>query len=136
QTSLFIATDPTSLNNWIFGNARPYMQGRSLEIKSGKGEFAELFVAAEIPIHLSDPITSTRENLRVKFDKTFYVRAVHNIDIETADLELSRLKGVFDTLFAINIVEHGYFTTAALAKLALLLKPGGILVIIVPATTS
>ena len=88
--------------------------------------------------HLSDSQLHTCRHLRSKFADTANIRAVHYIDISGSDITLAKPKliEVFDTLIAINVTEYGYFSKPVIENFQVLLKPGGRLIIIVPAFTA
>jgi hypothetical protein len=141
QTSHTFTSKPndlTRLNNWIFDTIQPYIKGRTMEIGSGHGAMASIFVDHSLPIHLSDEYQVNRQLLQERFQGVDAVRMIHDMDFLSNDFERNYRSslGKFATAVAVNITEHGYYNKIALNNAKHLLRIRGHLIIIAPAYTS
>ena len=123
------------LNDWMFESIYPFTKGRILEIGSGIGNISECFVKSGTPITLSDYSDHYCNYLDNKFAAEPLVIGIYQIDLADEDFETryNLLIGRFDTVFALNVVEHIKDDHLAIANCKKLLKPGGHLIILVPA---
>jgi len=123
------------LNAWIFGMIRPYMGGRILEVGSGIGNISSQFVRHGLSLTLSDYSDEYCGYLRKKFSSEPLVRTVIKINLADANFERThaRLLGSFDTVFALNVVEHIQDDRLAIANCHRLLAQGGQLILLMPA---
>lgn len=126
--------DIIRLNNWIFDNIQPYIKGRTLELGSGSGLISSLFIVRDLPVHLSDENSANREGLLKKFDGLSAMRMVHDIDFNDRHFEQTYVHraGVFSTIIAINIAEHGVYNRSMLHKAAYFLRIRGHFIAITP----
>jgi SAM-dependent methyltransferase len=120
-----------AFNKWMFSTIRPFCQGRILEIGSGVGNISSFFIHEGATFALSD----IREGYRERLKRQFANQPVYNIDIVDPHFALNQeeLLGSFDTCFALNVVEHVEDDSLAIQNMLQLLKPGGRLIILVPA---
>jgi 2-polyprenyl-3-methyl-5-hydroxy-6-metoxy-1,4-benzoquinol methylase len=130
---LDVISSATKFNRWLYDNIAPFCKGRILEIGSGVGNISTFFLEKEQAITLSD----IRANYRSILEKKFRLPAdrVLNIDIAHPDFDqhyASLLSG-FDSVFALNVVEHIKDDALALRNMYSLLKPGGEMTVLVPA---
>jgi 2-polyprenyl-3-methyl-5-hydroxy-6-metoxy-1,4-benzoquinol methylase len=119
-------------NKWMHQAIAPHCKGKILEIGSGIGNISKFFVSENADITLSD----IRENYTNELKQIFpEVKNIIIMDIVHADFEThyKDLLGTFDTIFALNVVEHIKDHDLALKNCRLLLKPGGKMVVLVPA---
>lgn len=123
------------LNDWMFESIQPFVKGRVLEIGSGIGNISDCFVKNNHPITLSDYSDHYCNYLDNKFANQPLIEGIFQIDLADADFEnrYNLLTGKFDTVFALNVVEHIKDDHLAIANCKKLLKPGGHLIILVPA---
>lgn len=121
-------------NRWMYDTVTPYLNGDILEVGSGIGNISKYFIEEDKDIVLSD----IRENYRSHLSKTFKTTQVIDLDIVKDDFDVhhKELIGRFDSIFALNVVEHIEDDRLALANCYKMLKPGGHLVILVPAYQS
>jgi 2-polyprenyl-3-methyl-5-hydroxy-6-metoxy-1,4-benzoquinol methylase len=117
-------------NEWMYQTISPDCKGRILEIGSGIGNISKFFIADKREIVLSDLRDNYCDILKEKFNNPVVkIDLVHpNFDQEYADL-----LETFDSLFALNVVEHIEDDVLAIANCKKLLKNGGTLIILVPA---
>jgi len=128
---LGIFTETPRFNAWIFSKLALYVHGDVLEIGSGIGNLSRLIIAHAAAVVLSDKEPHYLETLRTTFagDPRVTV-ARYNLDGEPHP-EIARRR--FDAIVAINVLEHIRDDYAVVQRLATLLRPGGRLLIYVPA---
>ena len=126
------------LKNWIFDTIQPYIKGRTMEMGSGQGAMTSILIDHGLPVHLSDESQDNREHLRNQFQGIDGVRMIHDIDFFSDDFErkYSSSIGVFSTVVAVNIIEHGYYDNKALNNAKHLLRIRGHLIIVMPSYTT
>jgi glycosyltransferase involved in cell wall biosynthesis len=115
---------------WLARKVRPYVGDEVLEIGAGIGNLTGrlmarrmLYVAGEQdPLHL--------HALRNRFLRTPNV-SVQKIDPEVPG-DIAGLENCFDTVLCLNVMEHLEDPETVLDRLAATLKPGGVLVMLVP----
>jgi len=122
-------------NQWMFNTIAPYCSGKILEIGSGIGNISQFFLESGFEITLSDVRDSYCEALKHKFSKAEPQVKVLLIDLADMAFEDTYVmyQGAFDTVFALNVVEHIKDDHRALKHCRFLLKEGGNLIILVPA---
>lgn len=120
-------------NQWIYSLLEPYLSGVVLDIGSGLGDIASLFVRPQVEeVILSD----CDENLVAKLrQRTFSLRKYRVVVLDiTQDEAITQLKDErIDAITCINVLEHIEGDIGALRRMQDMLKPGGIAVILVPA---
>jgi SAM-dependent methyltransferase len=119
----------------MFETILPYVYGRTLEIGSGIGNISNQFVQAGLPITVTDLDNSYCRMLHDKFDGQKLVEGIYQMDLAHAafDTAYAHLIGKFDTVFALNVVEHIEDDKRALSNAKSLLTRGGQVIILVPA---
>jgi len=123
------------LNSWMYNSIKPFCQGQILEIGSGVGNISEYFLNDNSSILLTDIRDGYCESLRMKFagNKTLLGIETMNLVDEDFDKKYEKHFESFDSIFALNVVEHIFDDQMAVSNCYKLLKPGGQLVILVPA---
>lgn len=133
---LDVISEAGKFNKWMYDTIRPHTAGKILEIGSGVGNISQFFVHDNADITVSDIRENYREILKNKFslpdDKVIDIDIAHP-EFETA---YPHLVGAFDSVFCLNVVEHIENDSLAAKNLALLLKKGGYLTVLVPAYQS
>ncbi len=129
-TTLTVIEKADQFNHWMYQTIAPHCQGKILEIGSGIGNISQFFIDHNFDITLSDLRNNYCEILRSKFEN-----AVEKIDLVHVDFEMEyrHLIATYDTVFALNVVEHIKDDVLAVENCKKLLKSGGNLVILVPA---
>lgn len=131
EENLRAIAEAYKFNGWMYQQVKPHCSGRILEIGSGIGNISNFFVRDAADIDLSDIREQYRSHLREKF-------STHNtIDIDIVDpnfeiLHANKL-GSYDAIFALNVIEHIKDDKLAVLNMTKLLKPGGKIIILVPA---
>lgn len=133
--TLEVISAADNFNRWMYQTIRPYCTGSILEIGSGIGNISRFFVEDGADITLSDFDSSYFTRLRAKFGSHSNLKGIHQVDLSVKDPEerYPELIGQFDTVFALNVVEHIEDHEQALINANKFLKPGGTVVILVPA---
>ena len=117
-------------NRWILSSVKAHVRGRILEIGCGTGTFT-MHLAA-----LADHVTA------VDIDPAFVAKARDitgaqaNVDIEQADASISYWRERFETVIALEVIEHIEDDRTVLTNLFRALVPGGRLILKVPAGPS
>ena len=131
--ALNIIQDAHRYNQWIYSIIEPYLSGVVLDIGSGLGDIASLFVGSGVErVILSDCDESLVEKLR---QRPFSLREYHVVALDISQDEvITQFKGdKVDTITCINVLEHIDDDISALRRIRDMLKPGGRVVILVPA---
>lgn len=123
------------LNRWMFESILPYVGGKTLEIGSGIGNISSVFVSNNRSLFLSDYKEEYCSLLKERFAGEPEIKGIFRIDLAAKDFETRHagLLGTFDTVFALNVIEHIEDDTLAVANCAKLLTPGGRLILLLPA---
>jgi SAM-dependent methyltransferase len=114
-------------NAWVASLVAPYLGDDPIEIGSGTGTYAELWLEAGVPrLTVTDLDSMLAGRLRERFADDRRVR------VEELDLLASR-DGDHSAVVALNVLEHIEDDVAALRKAGGLVRPGGAIVAFVPA---
>jgi len=133
--TLDVIAKANQFNLWMYSSITPYCQGNILEVGSGIGNISEYFLKNNSSIFLSDFRSEYCDNLRNNFGSFPTLLGVEQIDLvsESFDFSYSHLFNKFDTVFALNVLEHIQDHDQAIQNSKKLLKTGGRLIILVPA---
>lgn len=129
--TLDVISKADRFNRWMYDTISPYCQGTILEIGSGIGNISQFFIANNQSIILSDLRQNYRDILKDKFKNNTVIK----IELAADDFEekYKNYLNTFDTVFALNVIEHIKDDDLAIQHCKKLLKPGGTLIILVPA---
>lgn len=132
--TLSVLANADKLNMWFYNTITPFCTGKILEIGSGIGNISHFFIQNKNDITLSDLrpnyITSLVQRFP-EFKKTnFYLMDLVDVDF---DIKHNDKFNSFDTIFALNVIEHIFDDQQAIKNCYKLLKKGGQLIILVPA---
>jgi SAM-dependent methyltransferase len=120
-------------DSWILEEIGPHLGRRLIEIGCGLGNMLRHFTDLDLVVGI-EPSQETVTAVREQFSTSANV-AVYEYDItDPAVLALQRFS--FDTAVSLNVFEHIEDDRRAIANTGLLLKPGGVFVLIVPAHPS
>lgn len=119
------------LNRWIYSKVAPHIRGDVLEIGSGIGNLSPLALENADRLVVTDVEPSFLDGLHRRFDTDPRVAVVRYDLAAPPPPEIASRR--FDTIVAMNVLEHITDDRAAVATLGHLLAPGGKLVIYVPA---
>jgi 2-polyprenyl-3-methyl-5-hydroxy-6-metoxy-1,4-benzoquinol methylase len=123
-------------NKWMFETIKPHCKGKVLEIGSGIGNISQFFLAdSQFQIQLTDIRDNYCDRLKQKFASSKNLLGVENIDLvdPNFDTKYSSHLEKYDTVFALNVVEHIKEDNLAIANAKKMLVKGGKLIILVPA---
>jgi len=120
-------------NKYMFETIEPFCKGHILEIGAGIGNISEHFITKGAEISLTDIRDNYVEILNNNFGET--AESIFNLDIVSEDFDekFKHLYESFDSIFALNVVEHIKDHELAIRNIKKLLKPNGHIIILVPA---
>jgi len=135
RSTLEVIAKADNFNKWMYHTIRPYCSGKILEIGSGIGNISKFFLESGADITLSDIRKNYCQYLKKSFQDFPNLNDVLKIDLIDKDFEEGfKLQAhSYDTIFALNVVEHIKEDNLAIKNCKYLLKPGGTLIILVPA---
>jgi glycosyltransferase involved in cell wall biosynthesis len=117
-------------NRWMADTVRPWVGTRVLELGAGIGNMTQQLAGGRKHYVASDIDGEHLARLRVRF------RGRPNVEIRKCDLcdadDFAELRGRFDTVVCLNVVEHVKDDLAALRNIHSALVPGGRAIILVP----
>jgi SAM-dependent methyltransferase len=121
-------------NKWMYSAIATHLHGRVLEIGSGLGNISTYLLEDKQKVVLSDLRQEYCDYLSDHFGNCKSLEAVIRIDIAHKDFEKTygSLAGSFDSLFALNVIEHIEDPLTAIRNCGTLLKKNGTMVILVP----
>jgi 2-polyprenyl-3-methyl-5-hydroxy-6-metoxy-1,4-benzoquinol methylase len=133
--TLDVISEADNFNKWMFKTVDKNTSGEILEIGSGIGNISGFFVDNNRHISVSDMRDEYCTVLREKFTGKNNFKSVYQIDIIDPDFDKkhSGLFGKFNSVFALNIIEHVEKDDLAIKNCLKLLSSGGQLLILVPA---
>ncbi len=134
--TLEVISDADNFNEWTYDMVSKHCHGKILEIGSGIGNISSYFLRDHADITLSD----IRENYRNFLNKKFADHHPNVVFIDVVAKNFDALYkdhiGQYDSVFALNVVEHIEDDQLAITNATKLLKKDGNLVILVPAFMS
>ena len=124
-----------NFNQWMFSAISSYCTGNILEIGSGIGNISKLFVSGNFSITLTDIDSYYIDILHKRFHDSKNVKEIRLVDLQEPafDKIYNHLKESYDTIFMLNVLEHLENEQGAIQNCNFMLKPGGTLIILVPA---
>jgi len=125
----------TKFNKWMFDEIRPYCRGKILEVGSGIGNISQFFLKDGQTITLSDLRTAYCGYLSSNFSEYPNLASIAQIKLGTSDFEKVNAvyKEQFDTIYALNVIEHIENDADAINNCKFMLRKGGTLIVLVPA---
>jgi 2-polyprenyl-3-methyl-5-hydroxy-6-metoxy-1,4-benzoquinol methylase len=135
--TLSVIANADKLNSWFYQTINPFCSGKILEIGSGIGNISQFFIKDKSNITLSDLRSNYLEVLTNRFPD-FDQNNFCLLDLVDTDFD-EKYKDRFNqynTIFAINVVEHILDDQQAIKNCYKLLKKGGHLIVLVPAYQS
>jgi len=122
-------------NQWMYETIKPFCKGRILEIGGGIGNISQCFLKDGEELTVSELQPEYCEIIRNRLGNSPNLKGIIAMDIVDPlfDTKYASLFGSFDSVFALNVVEHIEDHKQAIANCRKLLKKGGHLVILVPA---
>jgi SAM-dependent methyltransferase len=121
--------EATNYANWIFELLEPYLGAHVLEVGAGHGTFTAR-LARERTVVATELSPRSIAELRDRF------RSRSDVVVLATDVPGAASDGPYDAAVLINVLEHIDDDAAALRELASMLRPGGRLILWVPAFES
>jgi len=123
--------EAAAYHRWIRDEIAPYLGPRVAEIGAGRGTFSRLLL--EVPavrtLLAVEPAAAMHAHLRAALGADPRVRALHGTLADVAD----EVAGTLDAVLYVNVLEHVRDDAGELARARRALRPGGHLVVFVPA---
>lgn len=134
EDTLDVISNADRFNRWMYETIKPYCKGKVLEIGSGIGNISDYFMTDSFPIMLTDIRTGYCDKLASLFrdNSSFLGTKVMDLTDEEFDTKFNDQFNTYDTVFALNVVEHIHDDNLAIRNCRKLLKDNGHLVILVP----
>jgi len=119
----------------MFKTLDPLCYCNILVIDIGVGNISECLLENFENVTLSDLRSEYCEVLHKRFDKSDSLEGIHKIDLVETEFEKSynHLFNKFDTIIALNVIEHIKDDSLAINNCKKLLKEDGKLIVLVPA---
>jgi SAM-dependent methyltransferase len=124
-------------NNWRYEQILPALKGDILEVGSGLGVFSEKIIQDMPRSHIT--LTDVSFGYLRELEKKFCI-GNNNKNISVKKLDLNNEEDynrvgyeMFDTIVAMNVLEHMQDDEFVLQQLYRMLKKGGVLILLVPA---
>ena len=136
--NLNVIAQADKFNAWMYETILPYCQGNILEIGSGIGNISNFFLVNNKKITLSDIRENYVKRLKDNFKSYSTLSDAILLDLVCPEFEIKYQNFLesFDTIFALNVIEHIENDELAIQNCKKLLKPNGNLIILVPAYQS
>lgn len=133
--TLNVIAQADKFNAWMYETVQPFISGTVLEIGSGIGNMSDFLIRSAQKLYVSDFNETYLSLLRERFSKHTNLGGVFSIDLndQRFDEKFASLFNLFDTIIALNVVEHIGNDELAISNCEKLLKKGGHLIILVPA---
>jgi len=133
--TLKVISEAQQFNRWMYQTIKPFCKGDILEIGSGIGNISSFFINEKFVISLSDIRKNYCDILKEKFTASPNVKGVVEIDLVDNQFEDTYRQYIesYDTVFALNVVEHISNDHCAIKNCRNLLKANGHIIILVPA---
>lgn len=132
--TLEVVGEADRFNKWMFQTILPFSKGRVLEIGSGLGNISKFFLEHNFKTTLTDLREEYCASLKKKFESNPNLLDVGQIDLihpEFKKMYCDHLEQ-YDTVFALNVIEHIENDKLAVSNCKKLLKKGGHLILLVP----
>ncbi|MGV3767346.1 MAG: class I SAM-dependent methyltransferase [Chitinophagaceae bacterium] len=133
--TLELFAEAPGFNRWLFSEIAPFCGKQILEIGSGIGNISSILLEQDSSVTLSDLRPEYCSILRERFAQHPKLKEVVQIDLAAPDFttRYAALLNTFDTVIALNVVEHIADDKLAIANCRALLKKNGSLIVLVPA---
>lgn len=118
---------------WIEDQFHPYLRGRIMEIGAGIGTMAKRWLTYADELHLVEPAKNLFHFLRENFHAFTNVSLHHGNLEETLSQNPDLASMAFDAVIMVNVLEHIENDAQVLKLIYRMLRPGGYLLIFVPA---
>jgi 2-polyprenyl-3-methyl-5-hydroxy-6-metoxy-1,4-benzoquinol methylase len=135
EKTLAAIANADKFNKWMYETIKPFCKGHVLEIGSGIGNISQYFLLDNFKTTLTDLRQSYCEVLEQKFKNYSALQGIIKVNLTHPrfETEYASLLESFDSIVAMNVVEHIEDHELAIANCYKLLKPQGHVIILVPA---
>ena len=135
QKTLEAISSAHRFNDWMVNTIKPFCKGHVLEVGCGIGNISKLLIKNNFKVTLSDYSDQYFDILRKDFGDNGKIENIHKVDLVEKNFESvnANLLSKFDTIIAMNVVEHIFDDHMAIRNCRKMLAPGGHLIILVPA---
>jgi SAM-dependent methyltransferase len=132
-SDLEIMSNATNYRNWMYRRIAPFIGQRVLEIGAGIGNFTELLLDRELVV-ATDKYGPCVDYFRARLGKQLSAEPIQ-MDIAAWDDQADQrlIDYGLDTVICLNVLEHVEDDLSALANMYRILRPGGRLILLVPA---
>jgi SAM-dependent methyltransferase len=131
RRTLEVFADTPRLSEWLYAKLAPAVHGDVLEIGSGIGNISRLIRPRATRLVVTDMEPRYLASLRAAFGGDTGVEvAAYDLDAPPPPAVAGRR---YDAIVAVNVIEHIADDRTLLQRLAALLRPGGALLVYVPA---
>jgi 2-polyprenyl-3-methyl-5-hydroxy-6-metoxy-1,4-benzoquinol methylase len=125
--SLDLLSDTYNYNHWIYSLCRPWLGREILEVGAGIGNLTQFLLGAK-RVTCVEPEAEYKHALKAIADKH---QNVHYYAVPVGDIPDE--EGEYDSVLCVNVLEHIEDEKHALEAMAKRIKPGGYVVLYVPA---
>ncbi|MEP6260716.1 MAG: methyltransferase [Gillisia sp.] len=134
KNTLDVIGEADKFNKWMYETILPFTKGRILEIGSGLGNISNFFLENNKEIFLTDLRTEYCTLLQDKFSSKPNLLGIDQLNLIHPDFDQVYNDHLekFDTVFALNVIEHIKDDNLAISNCKKLLKDNGHLIILVP----
>jgi len=124
-----------AINRWLYEKIVSGVNGRILEIGSGIGNISDLLLNDFSNVTLSDLRPEYCQILEKKYSDHPHLDGIYSLDLALPDFKVkyAHLIEKFDTVIALNVIEHIADDLDAINNAKALLRERGRLIILVPA---
>jgi len=121
--------------DWVLETFRSHLFGNVLEVGAGIGNIAAMYADSVDRLLLVEPAKNLQERLERRFaDKAHVqVRCAFLDDLASGDRSSEPVAAAFDAVVLVNVLEHVQDDGAMLSSIFRLVRPGGTLLLFVPA---
>jgi 2-polyprenyl-3-methyl-5-hydroxy-6-metoxy-1,4-benzoquinol methylase len=133
--TLDVISTADQFNKWMYETIAPFIKGDVLELGSGIGNISSFLIKNFDNVTLSDYNLYYCQYLKEKYSSQQNLKAVYSIDLQKENFEdqYKSLKGSFDSIILLNVIEHLKKDSKAIENCHFLLKKNGNLIILAPA---
>lgn len=134
ETTLDVISEANRFNKWMYETIKPFCNGNVLEIGSGIGNISKYFLDDGFKIQVTDIREGYCQKLQQKFKDESNLLGVEcmNLVDEHFDEKFAHHFNKYETVFALNVIEHIGEDVLALQNCHKLLTDNGCLIILVP----
>ena len=124
-----------AFNSWLYDQIKEYTQGQILEIGSGIGNISSFLLKEQQSVSLSDLRPEYCQLLKNKFRDQPGLQRIIEMDLSLTGFRemYTEYLEKFDTVIALNVIEHIADDSLAILNAKSLLRKNGKMIILVPA---